>query len=138
MLKEQDGTSVELPQPATGKYLEHQHCEIVREVFDAFHTAGLNRFIFSLIDSFWNDLSIAIHHLERLPEETFKELMEVIEGLTEARNELRHARFLFDVEEINPLHRLIMRNKALSGCRAILCKVLRVWPLHSPSSRPQG
>jgi hypothetical protein len=124
MKKKQAGNSVEL---------EHQYCEIVREVYQTIHTSGLDKFTFSLIDSLWNDLNAALHDLERLPEAVFKELLEVIEGLTEARNELRLARFLFDVEEINPVYRLIMRNRAVLRGEHILHKVLAVWPLQSSS-----
>jgi len=113
--------------------LEHQYCEIVREVYQAIHTSGLDKFTFSLIDSLWNDLNAALRDLEFLPEAAFKELLEVIEGLTEARNELRLARFLFDVEEINAVYRLIMRNRAVLRGEHILHKVLTVWPLRSSS-----
>src|SRR6266540_5892766 len=114
MLKEQVGDPVELlHEQANEKVLEHQSCEIAREVYQTIHTSGLYKFTYSLIDALWNDLNIVVHELEHLPAETFKELMEVIEGLTEARNELRLARFLFDVQEINAVYRLIMRNRAV-------------------------
>ena len=122
MVKEQAGNSGEL---------EHQYCEIVREVYQAIHTSGLDKFTFSLIDALWNDLNLVLHDLERLPGATFKELMEVSEGLSEARNELRLARFLFDVEEINAVYRLIMRNRAVLRGEHILHKILTVWPLQS-------
>jgi hypothetical protein len=118
MVKEQAGNSVEL---------EYQCCEIVREVYETLHTSGLDKFTFSLIDSLWDDLNMVIHELEHLSEGTFKELLEVIERLTEARNELRLARFLFDVEEINAVYRLILRNRAVLRGEQILHKVLTVW-----------
>jgi hypothetical protein len=124
MVKEQAGNSVEL---------EHQCCEIIREVYESIHTSGLDKFTFSLIDSLWNDLNIVIPQLERLPEGAFKELLEVIEGLAEARNELRLARFLFDVEEINAIYRLMMRNRAVLRGEQILHKVLTLWPSQSAS-----
>jgi hypothetical protein len=37
------------------------------------------------------------------------------------------------VEEINPVHRLIMRNRAVLRNEKILHKVLQVWPLQAPS-----
>jgi hypothetical protein len=118
MVKEQAGNSV-----------EHQYCEIVREVYQTIHASGLDKFTFFLIDSSWNDLSTALHELERLPEAASKALLEVLERLTEARNELRLARFLFDVEEINAVYRLIMRNRAVLRSEHILHKVLTIWPL---------
>jgi len=133
MLKEQAGNAVELPLRADRKYLNHPHCEIVREVYQTIHISALDKFTFSLIDLSWHDLDAVIHYLERLPEAAFKELIEVIADLTEARNEMRLARFLFDVEEINPVHRLVMRNRAVLRCQDILCRALHVWPVLSPS-----
>jgi len=134
MLNKQAGNSVELPRKqANAKYLEHQHCVIAREVYQTIHRSGLDNFTFSLIDSLWNDLNIVIHELNDLPDAVFKELMEVMEGLTEARNELRLARFLFDVEEINAVYRLVMRNRAVLRGKHILHKILTVWPLQSSS-----
>jgi hypothetical protein len=133
MMKRPAGNSAKVLPQATTKYLEHQHCESARDVYQTLHTSGLDKFTYSLIDSLWNDLSTMVHHLERLPEDTFKELMGVIQNLREARNELRHARFLFDVEEINSVHRLLMRNRAVLRGKHILHKVLMVWPLHSSS-----
>lgn len=130
MFKEQDGDSVEVPHSANGKYLEHKSRETVGEVYQTIHTSSLDQFTFSLIDSLWNGLNAVLRELDGLPEAAFKELMEVIEVLNEARDELRLARFLFDVEEINPIHRLIMRNRAVLRSRDILCRALQVWPLH--------
>ena len=127
------GKSAELLPQANTKYQEYRHCESVREIHQIIQTTGLDKFTYSLIDSWWNDLSTTVHHLERLPENAFKELMEVIQGLRKARNELRHARFLFDVEEINSVHRLVMRNRAVLRGKDILRQVLLVWPLHSSS-----
>jgi hypothetical protein len=124
MRKKQAGNSVEL---------EHQYCEIAREVYQTIHTSGLGKFTFSLIDSLWNDLNEIVHDLEHLPEAEFNELIEVIEGLTQARNELRLARFLFDVQEVNPIHRLVMRNRAILRGEGILHKVMAVWPSQAAS-----
>jgi hypothetical protein len=74
-----------------------------------------------------------IHHLERLPEAAFRNMIEVIDGLSEARNELRLSRFLFDLEEIHPVHRLLMRNRAVLRGKRIVRKMLLVWPA-DPSS----
>jgi hypothetical protein len=128
MLKKQAGNSAELPYQANTKCLEHQHCETARQVYQIIHTSGLNKFTYPLIDSWWNELNAIVYHLEHLPEEAFKEFMAVIEGLSEARNELRHARFLFDVEEINSVHRLVMRNRAVLRGNSILQKILMIWP----------
>ncbi len=134
MLNKHAGNSMELPSKQTNtKYLEHQHCEIAREVYQTIHRSSLDKFTFSLIDSCWNDLNAVVHELNYLPDEVFKELLEVSEGLTEARNELRLARFLFDVEEINAVYRLVMRNRAVLRGKHILHKILTVWPLQSSS-----
>jgi hypothetical protein len=105
-------------------------------VYQAIHTSGLDKFTFSLIDSLWTDLMLIIYELERLPRSKFNDLLEVSEGLTEAGNELRLARFLFDVEEINAVYRLIMRNRAVLRSERILHKVLQVWPLQSSAEDP--
>ena len=124
MRKKQAGNSVEL---------EHQYCEIAREVYQTIHASGLGKFTFSLIDSLWNDLNAMVYDLEHLPEAAFKQLLEVVEGLAEARNELRLARFLFEVEEINEIRRLVMRNRAILRGEKILHKVMAAWPLQSAS-----
>lgn len=124
MVKEQAGNSVEL---------EHQCCEMVREVYQTIHTSSLDKFTYSLIDSLWNDLNIVLYDLGQLPEAAFRELLDVIDGLTEARNELRLTRFLFDVEEINAVYRLIMRNRAVLRGECILHRIVTVWPLRSSS-----
>ena len=128
MMKRQAGKSLEPPTQTNGKYLEHQHCESVRGMYQTIHGSGLNRFTASVIDSWQNDLNVILHELNRLPKSTFKELMAVIERLREARNELRDARFLFDVEEINSVHRLVMRNRAVLRAKHILHKVILAWP----------
>ena len=128
MLKEQAGTSIELPSQANRTYLDHQSCEIIREVYQRLYWSNPDKFTYSFINSLWNTLNGVIHHLERLPEAAFKELIEVIADLREARNELRLACFLFDVEEINPLYRLIMRNRAVMRGKHRMQKSLHVWP----------
>jgi hypothetical protein len=133
MLKRQAGDPVKLPQPANGNYLEHQHCEIVRGAYETIHTSGLDEFIFSWVNSLYTDLDTVLQELDQLPEASFKELIEVMGHLSEARNELRLSRFLFDVEEINSVHRLIMRNRAVLRSKVILHKVIRVWPVQHPS-----
>ena len=131
MLKEQAGKSAELLPQADGKFLEHQYYENITEIYRTIHTSSLNRFTYSLVDSLWNDLSTVLYKLERLSETAFKKLIEVSDYLTDARNELRLARFLFDVEEINAVHRLLMRNRAVLRGKERLHKVLRVWPVQS-------
>ena len=124
MLKERAGT----PEERNDRYLEHQRCEIVREIYQTLHTASLDKFTSSWIESLWDHLNTIVHELERLPETVFKEMVEVIDRLSEARNELRLARYLFDVEEINPVYRLILRNRAVLRGRDILHRTLRSWP----------
>jgi hypothetical protein len=133
MLRKQAGTSVELPSAVNGKYLEPQHHEIVREICQTLHRSSLNQFTYSFVDSKCNDLNAIVCDLDSLPEAPFTELIEVIDGLGEARNELRLARFLFDVEEINPVYRLILRSRALLRSKKILDKVLSLWPLYNSS-----
>ena len=129
MLEEQAENTVELPHQADGKYLEHPYCESVRAIYQTIHSSGLYKFTFSWVDSLWKELTSVVFELEHVPQETMKELLEVIERLTEARNELRLARFLFRVEEINPLYRLVMRNRAILRGERVLDKVIQVWPL---------
>ena len=128
MLKEQAGNSIELPSQANRTYLDHQSCEIIREVYQSLYRSNPDKFTYSFINSLGNTLNGVIHHLERLPEAAFKELIEVIDELREAHNELRLACFLFDVEEINPLYRLIMRNRAVMRGKHRMQKSLLVWP----------
>ena len=113
---------------AQGTYLEHPCFEMIRDVHQTIGGSSLNEFTLSLIDSLWQDLKVVVQSLERLPDETFKELIEVILALTEARNELRLACFLFDVEEINAIYRLVMRIRAVLRGQDILRKVMLVWP----------
>ena len=126
MLKEQAGNSIELRPRTNRRYLEHQSCEIIREVYQSLYRSSLNKFTYSFIKSLWNTLNDVIHQLEQLPESVFKEMIEAIGGLSEARSELRLASFLFDVEEINPVHRLIMRNRAVLRATKILQRMLLV------------
>ena len=128
MLKEQAGISTEPPHEVICKQLEHGHCEIVRDVYETIRRSSLNQFTFSLIDSLGSDLHVVLYELEHLPEAPFRELIDVIIVLREARNELRLARFLFDVEEIDPVRRLVLRNKAVLRGKSILHQVLSVWP----------
>lgn len=134
MLKEQAVPSTEMPHEATGQNLEHPYCEIVREVYESIHRSGLDQFTLSRIGEFWNDLNAVLYELERLPETSFQELMEVILRLREARNELRLAYFLFHVEEINSIRLLVLRNKAVLRGKRILHKVLLTWPLNGSST----
>ena len=129
MLKEQAGHSAELSHPVHREHMEHERCELVREVCQTLETSGLEKFTYSLITSLCAVLNDVIHELERLPEARFKALIEVIDGLGEARHELRLSRFLFEVEEINPVYRLIMRNRALMRGKQILQRMLSVWPV---------
>jgi hypothetical protein len=131
MLRKQAGTSVELPPGVNGKYLEPQHHEIIVQMYQTLRRSSLNHFTYSFIDTRCNDLNAVVCDLDNLPEASFKQLIEVIHRLGEARNELRLARFLFTVEEINPVYRLILRNRALARGVRILDKVLRVWPLYN-------
>lgn len=129
MLKEQAGNSNELLSRTNRRYLEHQSYEIIREVYQSLYRSGLDKFTYSFIKSLWNTLNDVIHHLEQLPEAVFKEMIEAIDGLSDSRSELRLASFLFDVEEINPVHRLIMRNRSVLRSTKILQRMLLVWPV---------
>ena len=132
MRERQAGYSVEVLTQADGKYLEQQYCEDVRAIYQSLHTSSLEKFTSWWIDSLWNELNALVHELECLPEAAFKEMIEVIDNLSEARNELRLARFLFGVDEINPVYRLIIRNRAVLKGRDLLHKTLQVWPVQPP------
>ena len=114
-----------------GTYLAHPCFEMIRDVHQTIDGSSLSEFTLSLVDSLWKALNVVVQSLERLPEESFEALMEVIVSLREARNELRLASFLFDVEEINPVYRLVMRNRAVLRGQEILRKSLLAWPLQS-------
>ena len=137
MHKEKAGNTVEAPYEANGEYLEHPYYELVRDIYQTIHTTGLYKFTVLWVDSLGNDLNATLLEIESLPEAGFQELLEVIELLTDARNELRLARFLFDVEEIHPIHRLVMRNRAILRGERTLHKVVKVWPPYSSPRRPR-
>ena len=122
MRKEQAGL-----QARSSQDLEHQSYAIARDVYRTIHASSLDKFTYSWVDSLWNNLTLIVYELEHLPESSLVLLMEVIEGLREARNELRLARFLFDVEEIDPVYRLIMRNRAVLRAEHNLARVITVW-----------
>jgi hypothetical protein len=113
---------------ADGGYLEHQSYEIARDVYQTLRASGLDQFTYSWVEAGWEDLTTLVYDLEHLPMAVSQELLEVIEKLTEARNELRLARFLFDVEEVNPVYRLIMRNRAVLRSKDRLGRGIAVWP----------
>ena len=132
MLKEQAGNAVVLLHAQTaGQRLEHPDYEIAGNVYQNFHTTSLGKFTSAWIDGTLDSVHEILHRLEQSPEVTFLELMEVIQGLRETRDELRLARFLFDREEIPPLYGLVMRNRAVLRGETILQKVLKVWPVHA-------
>jgi len=112
---------------AGGGYLEQQSYQIARGVYQTLHTSRLDQFTYSWVEAVWEDLTALVYDLEDRPETTLTELLEVIERLTEARNELRLARFLFDVEEVNPVYRLIMRNRAVLRGKDCLRRGIEVW-----------
>ena len=116
--------------------IERPYCELARDVYQAIDGARWDRFTFSFIDSAYHHLDAIAYELERLPEREFREMIEVLDHLTEARNELRLARFLFEVEEIDAVYRLIIRHKAVLSAKFILHRALRVWP--SSSSSPES
>lgn len=136
MPKDQAGNSIELAPESKEKSLEGQYYEIVRAKYRLIHASGLDKFTFRFIDSSFCDVNVVIRDWDRLPENRFKALTQVIHRLFEARNELRLARFLFDVEEIQPVYRLIMRNRAVLRGKYNLYKALQVWPLHPSPGMP--
>lgn len=136
MLKRQADKRVEVPQSKESKCLEHQHRESVRGVCQTIHTSSLDKFTFARVDTLWQQLNSVVYELDRLPEESFKEMIEVIAHLSEARDELRLARFLFEVEEINPVYRLLMRNKAVARGMRRLDKALDIWPASGGKKLP--
>jgi hypothetical protein len=123
MLKEQTR-----PHQANTNALEHLYCERVRDVYQTIHRSGLDKFTFSWIERQWQELNVVVSALDRLPEPVFREMIEVIGRLRAASDELRLARFLFDLKEINPVHRWIMRNRAVLRSEILLQNVLQVWP----------
>ena len=123
---------------SNGTYVEHRHCETVREMYQTMHTSSLHEFTFPRVDALRSELQGIVHALDHLPEPAFKELIEVIIDLREARNELALAGFLFDLEELNSVHRLVLRNKAVLRSKRRLATVLEVWPLKAARNSNQG
>jgi hypothetical protein len=128
MLKKLPRNSSQLQRKADPNYLEYEHRELASQVYQTIDRSGLDKFTFSFIDSLWSNLNAVVRHLDRLPEDEFREFFAIIEGLMEAQNELRLARFLFEVEEINAIYRLVLRNRAVLRGKQVLYKVLRFWP----------
>jgi hypothetical protein len=127
MLKRQAGKSVEQSPQGTQR-LEHPYCERVRHLYDILHASGIETYTYTFIDSWYLEATVILYELEDQTESTFKALIEVIISLREARNELRHARFLFDVEEVNAVYRLILRNRAVLKSKEILLRIILGWP----------
>ena len=128
MLRQQAGNSMERRSRTNGKHLEPSSFQSVSEAQTVLQTAGLEVFTVSFIASLWSKLEEVIQSLDNLPESKFRKLVEVIDGLREVRNGLQLACYLFDVEEIPPLYRLILRNRAVLRSRQKLEKILPVWP----------
>jgi hypothetical protein len=105
-------------------------------VYEGLNRSRLGQFTLPRIDAFCQDLNAVLYELERLEEASFRELIEVILRLREARNELRLARFLFDVEEIYPVYRLILRNRAVLRGKDLLHHVVQLWVLQSSPEIP--
>ena len=117
----------------TGNDLENRLCERVWEIYQTLDASAVSTFTPSRIESWWQDLSTIAYTLTNLPEPVIKDFLLVIERLHQARNELRHARFVFDVEEIPSLYRLLLRNRAVLEAKELLRTVVHNWPAH-PSS----
>jgi len=92
-------------------------------VYESIRRSSLDQFTLPRVDAFWHDLNAVLYDLERLPEPSFQKRIEVILRLREARNELRLARFLFEVEEMDPVRRLVLRNKAVLRGKSVLYRV---------------
>lgn len=116
------------------KYRKHVYREIALGVCQAIDQACPRGFTYSFVEDCWSDLHAVHQHLDRLPERAFREMIQVILSLAEARNELRDALFLFDVEEINPIYRLMIRNKAMLRGKNILDRVIMDWPYYNTQS----
>jgi hypothetical protein len=128
MLKNLPRNSSQLQHKADPNYLEYEHRELASQVYQTIDRSGLDKFTFSFIDSLWSNLNAVVRHLDRLSEDEYREFVATIEGLMDAQNELRLARFLFEVEEINAVYRLVLRNRAVLRGKQVLYKVLRFWP----------
>jgi len=128
MLKKLPRDSSQRQRKADPNYLEYEHRELASQVHQTIDRSGLDKFTYSFIDSLWSNLNAVVRHLDRLPEDEFREFVATINGLMEARNELRLARFLFEVEEINAVYRLVLRNRAVLRGKHILDNLLPLWP----------
>ena len=115
-------------------YYEERSRDLAMQVCQSIERSSLLEFTSSRVDELLDVLHNIVHQLNQLPDQAFRELIQVILALRDVRNELRLARFLFDVEEVNPVHRYVMRSRAIVRGKTMLEKILQVWPL-SPASR---
>jgi hypothetical protein len=82
----------------------------------------------SFLEGLHNDLDAIIEHLTPLTDPDELESPAIIDGLIIARNKLDFALALFDIEEVDPLYRLVIRNKVVPRVRILLGDVLQCWP----------
>lgn len=82
----------------------------------------------SFLERLCNELDSIITRLIPLKDPNKLESPAFFDGLLIARNKLRFALALFGMEEVDPLYRLIIRNKVIFKVRMLLGDVLQCWP----------
>lgn len=82
----------------------------------------------SFLQGLYNDLDSIIERLIPLKDPNELESPAILDGLIIARNKLDFALALFDIEDVDPLYRLVIRNKVIPKVRSLLEDVLLCWP----------
>jgi hypothetical protein len=111
---------------ANDQVLETEGWEVVRQTYQTLRTSSLFQFTLARVEGLYRDLEAALYQMEHGSAEVSPRFLKIAESLQKARNELRLALFLFDVPEIDPLYRLVMRNRALLRGEAVLCEVIKI------------
>ena len=114
-------------QNADDKELEQLYREITSDIYQSLKLMNPWSFDRTFVCVAWEDLNAVIDGL--LPhmmddEDTF---VRIVDGLKAVRKELCFADSLFDVEQVDPLYRLVIRNKSALRLRYILDTILQSW-----------
>src|SRR5690349_12728477 len=78
--------------------------DLAMQVCQSIERSSLLEFTSSRVEELLDVLHDIIQQLDQLPDHAFRDLMQVILAMRDVRNELRLARFLFDVEERSEEH----------------------------------
>jgi len=123
---------------ASDTELEHIYLEMIREIYQVVRTANPWRFNQTFISSMLEDLSSVIGGLNSLAGSNDHAFFSLVNDLKSARAELRVTHALFDVEEISPIHRLMIRNKTTLKFRELLQSALQDWSIRSVPAQAEA